>query len=151
MSFHVWLWLLICIALLIFSSCLVYGEEEASCLRSSSSRATGQNLSAWSFCWPPSHLCGSLGTPWSFLLLKISRMTLGLHSGSNFLQKSRFWPPFSTLCALCVIAKVEFNTKVIKMARCRFVFEKTIGAILVDFPMVNCTQLSITLSYLWLK
>ena len=136
-----WLWLLICIALLIFSSCLVYGEEEASCLRSSSSRATGQNLSAWSFCWPPSHLCGSLGTPWSFLLLKISRMTLGLHSGSNFFTEK----PFLTSIHYFVCIMCHFNTIVIKMARWRLLFEKTISAILLDFSMVNFTLVPITL------
>ena len=41
-----------------------------------------------------------------------------------------------------------YNTKVIKVARCRFVFEKTIGTILVDFSTVNFSQLPITLRQL---
>ena len=53
--------------------------------------------------------------------------------------------PFLTSIQYLVCIMCHFNTIVIKMARWRLLFEKTISAILLDFSMVNFTLVPITL------
>ena len=53
--------------------------------------------------------------------------------------------PFLTSIHYLVCIMCHFNTIVIKMARWRLLFEKTISAILLDFSMVNFTLVPITL------